>query len=270
MKTDNKIKDKSGISFSALYRYIALAIVIWALLIAGSLAWGIHNENKNAIELAKNEARVVFNKDLAFRTWAASHGGVYVPPDERTPPNPYLSHIPDRDVTTTTGKSLTLMNPAYLLRQVMEDYESLYGVRGHITSLKLLNPINAPDEWERNTLMAFEQGADEKTELTSIDGVPYMRLMAPLVTEEACLKCHGYQGHKVGDVRGGVSVAVPMATYSAIMHADIFTQLGTHGTIFLLGLGGIGFVYIRTSNVLLNAIERRKNYKERMQRWKGK
>ena len=73
----------------------------------------------------------------------------------------YLKNISERDITTPSGKKLTLMNPAYMVRQVMEDYSELYGVRGHITSLKLKNPDNAPDEWERRALERFEDGAEE-------------------------------------------------------------------------------------------------------------
>ena len=41
------------------------------------------------------------------------------------------------------------MNPAYMVRQLMDQYEKLYGVKGRITGLKVLNPENAPDEWEK-------------------------------------------------------------------------------------------------------------------------
>jgi len=39
-----------------------------------------------------------WNKDAAFRKWATRHGGLYVRPDKRTPPNPALSHLPNRDM----------------------------------------------------------------------------------------------------------------------------------------------------------------------------
>lgn len=242
----NRTKGKSNTNFSILYRYTATAVILWIMIIGGLLAWDIHNENKQANELAIKEARTIFNKDLAFRTWTASHGGVYVPPDERTPPNPYLSHIPERDITTTNGMDLTLMNPAYVLLQVMGDYEDLYGVKGHITSLNLLNPINAPDEWESNALLAFEQDATEITEASNIDDALYMRYMQPLIAEEACLKCHGDQNYEVGDIRGGVSVAVPMAKYLAMASEDKNSQILTHGIIFFLGLGGIGLISTRS------------------------
>ncbi len=34
--------------------------------------------------------------------------------------------------------------------------------------------------------------------------------MAPLYVNNACLECHEYQGYKVGDLRGGISVMLPL------------------------------------------------------------
>ncbi len=137
--------------------WLLLAIFIWTSLIVGSLMWNYSNERKQSIELAANVARAYFDKDTAFRLWGASHGGVYVPTDERTLPNPHLSHLPERDIFTPSGKRLTLMNPAYMLSQMMHDYEELYGVQGKITSFpdKLLNLHNMPDEWELAMLKEF-------------------------------------------------------------------------------------------------------------------
>ena len=88
--------------------------------------------------LRKNKALTALNKDQAFRFWATDHEGIYVPITEKTPPNEYLSHILERDLVTPSGKRLTLMNPAYMLRQVMSHYATLYSTNGRITSLKTL------------------------------------------------------------------------------------------------------------------------------------
>lgn len=192
------------------------------------------------------EALTTFNKDQAFRFWATNHGGVYVPPTEKTPPNPYLSHIPDRDLLLPSGKRLTLMNPAYIMKQAMAEYSELYGVKGHITSLKPLNPANAPDEWESEALTAFETGGmKERIEFTKIGGVPYLRLMQPMITKKGCLKCHAHQGYKVGDVRGGVSVTLPMAPYLAEEAEMVHTMLSSHLFVWGIGVAGIGYAYRR-------------------------
>jgi hypothetical protein len=163
-------------------------------------------------DLAIAEARAYLNKDQASRLWAASHGGVYVPVSEKTQPNPFLGHLPDRDIQTPGGKSLTLMNPAYMIRQIMEHYAELHGVRGRITGLKHFSEATAPDDWEKSALIAF------KAEMRNCWAFPNQwrplpAAMRALSTEPDCLKCHAHQGYQVGDVRGGVSVSVPMASY---------------------------------------------------------
>jgi len=74
---------------------------------------------------------------------------------EYTPPNPYLSHIPERDIKLPSGKTLTLVNPAYMTRQVYDMAKKEFGTLGHITSLRPVNPGNAPDLWEARALESF-------------------------------------------------------------------------------------------------------------------
>lgn len=187
-------------------------------------------------ELARQEAHANFNKDLAFRVWATGHGGAYVPVSERTQPSPYLAHIPERDLITPSGRRLTLMNPAYMLREMMEDFAELYGVKGKITSLQPFNPDNAPDAWEREALQAFQEGAEEVFEVTQIEGSPFLRLMRPMITAEGCLKCHAHQGYRVGDVRGGVGVSVPLQRYYNVAQGRKQNLSAIMATIWLLGL----------------------------------
>lgn len=39
---------------------------------------------------------------------------------------------------------------------------------------------------------------------------PVFRFIKPLITEESCLKCHAKQGYKLGDVRGAISIFIPI------------------------------------------------------------
>ena len=148
--TIKKINDpKAGehtISIIKLAPYTVLVIIFWTTIVAASLAWNIYQQYNTAYEAAKYEAYMASNKDIAYRRWVNSHGGVYVPITKKTPPSPYLSHIKDRDITSLSGRKLTLVNPAYMTRQVHELAADQYGVRGHITSLKPLRPENKPDQ----------------------------------------------------------------------------------------------------------------------------
>ncbi len=217
-----------------------IAMVAWTLVLGGLLTWQIHYIRSMNWEMARAEARANFNKDQAFRLWATKHGGVYVPATAETPPNPRLDHIPERDIETPSGKQLTLMNPAYMVRQLNEQFRELYGVVGHITSTRLLREENAPDDWERAALEAFEGGTEEVLSVAQINGTPYLRLMQPMIAQEGCLKCHGHQGYEVGDVRGGVSAAVPLKVYFDNMRDGTWVAGASFGALWLLGLGGLG------------------------------
>lgn len=203
--------------------------------------WNYLNIEKTVIDLARTESLANYNKDLLYRRWATMHGGVYVPLTEKTPPNPFLSKVPERDVTTTNQKELTLLNPAYMIRQVYELPETQYGVRGHITSLKPLNPQNAPDNWEMSALQAFAAGADEFSSLEYIKGEPYFRFMKPIYTETGCLKCHASQGYVQGDIRGGISVSVPFSSYASIAEEHQISLLFWH---ILIGFVGLAVLWV--------------------------
>ncbi|MFQ5545875.1 MAG: PAS domain S-box protein, partial [Acidiferrobacterales bacterium] len=105
--------------------------------------------------------------------------------------------------------------------------------------LNPLRPENAPDDWERKALEAFERGEQVKAELTKIKGEPYLRLMGPLITKEECLKCHGHQGCKVGDIRGGISISFPMTPLWAIARKHGIALVVGHSGLWLLGLLGV-------------------------------
>lgn len=221
---------------AAIVRYTLWALIAWSMIVGASLYWNYRHEREFTLELARNEAIANINKDMAFRRWATSHGGVYVPPDDNTPPNRYL-HVPRRDVVTTDGQKLTLMNPAYMVRQMHQFHSDTFGIKGHITSLKPINPGNAPDAWEREVLGAFDRGERRDVFVTAdIDGRPHMRAMMAMITERGCLKCHERQGYKVGDVRGGISASVPLEPYLAREREVLGVTVVSHGSIWVVGL----------------------------------
>ncbi len=179
-----------------------------------SMYWNFRNAEQQVMDLAYAEAKANLNKDITFRRWGTLHGGVYVPVTETQQSVPWLSHVPGRDVTTTDGKKLTLLNPASMLRQMMDLYAENYGVRGRITGLRQLNPGNAPDDWERRQLELFVSGQlNEVWAVANIDGKPYLRYLRAMYMEPGCDKCHGILGYKTGDMRGATGLNLPRAPY---------------------------------------------------------
>jgi signal transduction histidine kinase len=238
---------------SRLMKHTWLIVVLWTFILFGILLSDLDMITKTWKELATTEARTHFNKDKAFRFWAASHGGFYVPVTEKTSPNPYLEHLLERDIETPSGLKLTLMNPAWALRQINDEFSEEYGAIGDITSLKPLNPINQPDDWQREALLQFEENETELLEFSQLNENQYLRLMQPLVTQKGCLKCHKHQGYKIGDIRGGVSVSVPLSTYIANMNKIRNNHLIIYLAIWFLGFGTI----IQSSRVIKKNIFKR-------------
>jgi PAS domain S-box-containing protein len=239
-----------------LQRYIWALAGAWTVIIAGLLAWAVYEARQDAQTYALVQAEISYQKDILYRRWNTSHGGVYAPVTDATPPNPYLN-VPERDITTTSGMRLTLINPAYMTRQVYELAHDNYGIIGHLTSLKPIRPQNAPDDWERQALQAFEQGQTEAFSIETLNGQEYMRLIRPFVTEAGCLKCHAAQGYQEGQIRGGISMAVPMAPLWAVTNARISTMAQSYAALWLIGLGAfwLGARRLRQSELVRQQAE---------------
>ena len=231
------------------YNLKNITMFVWTLIILFSLALTSYTQREHSIESARNIAKANFDKDQAFRKWASTHGGVYVPVDmKRTPPSPYLSHLPHRDVTTQTGRKLTLMNPAYMLRQMMDEYSGLYGARGHITALDILNPNSEPDAWERKALETFQTNKNIKEilEVTGEGNKMQMRLIRPMQNGPSCLKCHAHQAIYQGTLTaGGVSVTVPMKELFALESRSFKKSIFIHLFIWVFGLISFQIAYTK-------------------------
>jgi hypothetical protein len=105
------------------------------------------------------------------------------------------------------------------------------------TSLRVRNPSNSPDDWERSVLESFERRqrngeaakALEHYEIARQNGEPVFRYMKAIPTAEICITCHGETiadeiaaklkqlypedqatGYKPGDIRGAFTISQPL------------------------------------------------------------
>lgn len=92
-----------------------------------------------------------------------------------------------------------------MTRQISDIANKRDGFNLKITSSKLINKNNKPDEYEKKILNYFDDNPDVPY-YWSIDNNKF-KFMGALKTEQDCLKCHSHQGYKVGDIRGGISVS---------------------------------------------------------------
>ncbi len=228
-----------------LWSYAFAIICIWTLFILISWIWLTQVIASGALETARIEARTAFRNDVIYRRWNASHGGVYAPVTPKTPPNPYLK-TDHREIQTPAGIILTKINPAYMTRQVHELAQKTYGQKNHITSLNPIRPQNAPDTWEEQALKRFERGETEVSSMEIIDKTKHLRFMRPLIIEKECLTCHANQEYKIGDIRGGISISIPMAPHEAIESANVTTLSFIYIFLWIIGVSGtlLGIFFI--------------------------
>ncbi|MFC1555393.1 ATP-binding protein, partial [candidate division KSB1 bacterium] len=210
----------------------------WSVVVILSFIWLNYSEDVQSIEVAKAATRISIEKDIIYRRWTSVQGGVYVPATDQTQPNPYLDTA-ERDILKPSGQLLTLINPAFMIRLVEEMSPDSTNISGRIISLKPINPSNVADEWETNALKSFEKGATEAGSVEMFNGQAQYRYMLPLVTEESCLTCHAEQGYQVGSIRGGLSVAMPMAPLWEASKKQISNMAIAHSLLWFIGILGI-------------------------------
>ncbi len=236
---------------------IGVVVLVWTAAIVVAFL-GVRAQSASTVAtIALTGARTLANQIVDARTWNANHGGVYVGIDEQTQPNPHLD-VPDRDIVTTNDRELTLVNPAFMTRQIAEIAALRHGTTIHLTSLNPIRPENAPTEWERTALELFETGVSEWSAFESDQEGPSFRYIRAISTEASCLACHEVQGYAVGDVRGGLSVDLPVGS---LIRAGLRYRTGMGVALALawaLGIAVVGAVFsgFRHKQKLVDELER--------------
>lgn len=211
-----------------------IAIVgFWALVATFSYQWQYNRLEADAIDMATIRGREVFTMVQITRSWNASHGGIYAKVTPESPENPFLEH-PDKNAQTALGKKLTMINPAYMTRQINEMLAKETDMHIHLTSLRPINPGNGPDPWERQALQSFERGVKEQVIIQGNGSAGVFRYMAPLSVKQPCLACHAKQGYHVGQIRGGLSVTQPVSYITGTIDSQKSSIKHIHIGAFLL------------------------------------
>ena len=224
-----------------LHRITLIFVFVWIAGIAANFIRNVLAEHRAIETWAKSEAQVILKRDEALQLFLASRGGVYLPVDEKTRPNPHLPRS-GRDVVTTTGEVLTLINGENLFRKVDEEYGPVNGMTRRLIGFKPLNPANRPDEWEQKILLTLEKERRPVLDFGNIGGISHLRYLSPLLVQESCLKCHRAQGHKVGDILGALGVNMPMAPYLREFRKRVTGRIWGHSVCLIAGLVVIGVI----------------------------
>jgi hypothetical protein len=122
------------------------------------------------------------------------------------------------------GKEFKGFNPAAFGARVGAILLKRSDIQIKQTSLHFRATYNKPDEYESVVLKKFETGdkAQWHTEETTVNGRKALRYMVPVYIAKSCLSCHGdpvgavdvsghkKEGYKEGDLRGAISIVVPV------------------------------------------------------------
>ncbi|MEJ2659086.1 MAG: DUF3365 domain-containing protein, partial [Desulfobacterales bacterium] len=204
---------------------------------------GIENENQ-AKEQVLTQAKILSKQIILTRQWITDCGGVMVPLESKGAQNT-TCFIDDR-IQTSRGW-YQHFTPAMVTRKLSQYslQQDLYRFR--LASLSPLNPENAPDKFEKVALNQFNQ--NRLTEIFRFDhlnGKHYFQYMVPLYMEKGCLKCHKANEKSLNDVRGGLSVFLPVDRMSAAIKNN-YLKLTFYGT-------GLIFLTIFTLFVLMRRV----------------
>ncbi len=196
---------------------------------------------------AKQQARMLHHQVLLTRKWVADHHGLYVLQDAKNPPSPFLDNPL---IHGDDGRVYVRRNPAMVTRELSE-----YAIRDNwcmfrVTSLKPINPDNTPDSFERNALLRLQQSGIK--EVIAIEEGPdghILRYVAPLIVENSCMDCHAQQGYRIGDIRGGLSITIPVSW------ADRMIAENNRSLVFF-GLFSIVLVTLTLSHLFSTLVSR--------------
>ena len=218
--------------------YLISLLVLWSTLISVSVSSNLYQNHRDTIAKAKIEARTIFRHNIAYRKWSTMHGGIYTKISEKNKDNPHFLYDIDG---AQKEVSFAIIDPAQVTRQA---YEVLHNQAPNLAAISrtvsldyqnTVDPYDQPDEWESMSLRDLEAGkAEEASTVTIINNAPYLRLLTPYIVDRGCIKCHSHD-FTIGNVRGGMSVAVPMLPYYETAVQSERTTIITHLLLWLLG-----------------------------------
>ena len=196
-------------------------------------------DNELIILQAKQQARMLYNQILITRQWVSEHNGIFVIRQDSVDSNPYLA-LPS--IWDQSGNEYVMRNPAMITRELSE-YSQNKGLGSfRVTSLRPVNPANVPDDYEKLCMINFDHGSVESIEIRDTPQGRVVRYMAPLEVKDSCLGCHARHGYRQGDIRGALSITIPIAW------ADEKMRINSR-SLFIIGV--ISFILVSITLLIM-------------------
>ncbi len=217
---------------STLGARITLSIGLVIGLVSLAVFIAIYSlQQQQVMGRVETEAKSVLTSMVLVREWAANYGGVWT--DQ--PGDVYLHE----------QGGFYRKTPAMITKEISTLSDSKDFYRFHITSLNLTNPENAPLPSEKDMLYDFLKGHPDFGQVELLDGERVYHYMLPLEAQQSCLECHGGQGYQVGDLRGGLSIFLPMATVDRSLTLNRWLLILSAGLLVSLLMASLYFLIRR-------------------------
>lgn len=213
--------------------YTVTAIVFWTIFNLIISRYDITKIINTKQQVLLNLSRNFLKKDLTYIKWNSSLGGIYGEINKQNHPNPYLK-VEDKNITTPSGKKLTMIDPLYMTNQIYEISLQDSDIIGRIVSLNPNGSENIADEWEKLALKAIHSGKNEVFESTKYKGEKYFRYMAPI--KNSYSKFHQAQDYTAGDHIVGISISIPHKKYTQDCQREVFVIAFSLGFLWVIGI----------------------------------
>jgi serine phosphatase RsbU (regulator of sigma subunit) len=241
-----------------LRKYVWALVILWTIAFAATLTWELIDQGNKTRDVLRAEARSAFRKDRGLLRWYAARGGVFVPAaaaplTDRTKPN---GGVP-------LGQALIPVDASDMIREVHGLGHEESELRTHLVGLEPRHSANAPDAWETEALKRLAEGEPEVSSERTVRGATFLQTMRPLIVETSCLKCHAERGYRVGELRGGISISVPLASLWPVEKAEMLRRIAGYGGMWFLGLCTMLFGARQLRRQIGQRIETEKALRER-------
>ena len=163
---------------------VLVASLVWLGLTGFLYSQAVQVNAEHSLELEHTRLSTMAQQLMDARNWNAAHGGVYVEKSDYGQPNPWLPES-ERTVTTQDGRTLVLVNPAYMSRQLAER-SSREGVTISVISSAPLRPENMADVWEKSALARCAEETPEVFTAPQPGNGQSLRLLSVLMAQQSC------------------------------------------------------------------------------------
>lgn len=245
----NSSRKNKGKIFSLKSRkFWALPFLVWLLLTISSLFWNVYSLRQNALTSFRYEAQTLAEVALSTMIWAEQHELVLLPLSEWIPKEPFYAQLPYRDKETICGLRLTQVSPGAIISQQAE-LAWIHGLTRksiRVVGFDSLNPVNAPDKWEYETLLKFQNGTSERFSIIGEGEDGMLKYMVPLKLDNA-------EGSKL---IGGLSVRELAETRFSMIESEVNGMIISHTIIFVLVAIAMFFLFscLRLQGINLDRI----------------